>query len=326
VRGAPRLWVVSGLLVLVALVAAAPVAAELRAFITNERSNDVTVVEVSTARVLRTIPVGRRPRGIAGSPDGSRIYIANSDANSITVVNAASLAILDTLPAGIDPEGLAVGRDGSRLYVTNENDSALSIVDPVARRVARRVAVGTEPEMAVVSPDGRWVAVSNESSHDVYLIDAAGDVVTRIPVPENPRGMRFTRDSQRLYVASERAQSISLVDIARRAIVRRAPTGGTRPVDVMLSHDERRLYVSHGGSGDLRVLDAATFELVTAVPVGPRAWWMAMTPDGQYLWITVGRANEVVVVDTTSHAVSARIAAGLLPWGVTIVDVPRPRD
>jgi YVTN family beta-propeller protein len=61
--------------------------------------------------------------------------------------------------------------------------------------------------------------------------------------------------------------------------------------------------------------------LLATVPVGPRAWWVALTPDGKRLYVTVGRANEVVAVDTTTNTVAARIPAGTLPWGIAIVDV-----
>jgi YVTN family beta-propeller protein len=37
--------------------------------------------------------------------------------------------------------------------------------------------------------------------------------------------------------------------------------------------------------------------------------------------VTVGRANEVVVVDTQTNQVAARIKAGELPWGVAIAEI-----
>ena len=39
--------------------------AELRVFVTNERSDDVTVIQADTGTVLKTIAVGKRPRGVA---------------------------------------------------------------------------------------------------------------------------------------------------------------------------------------------------------------------------------------------------------------------
>ena len=53
-------------------------AAELRVFVTNEKSDDVTVIAAATGDVLKTIAVGKRPRGIQVSPDHKRVYVALS--------------------------------------------------------------------------------------------------------------------------------------------------------------------------------------------------------------------------------------------------------
>jgi YVTN family beta-propeller protein len=62
--------------------------------------------------------------------------------------------------------------------------------------------------------------------------------------------------------------------------------------------------------------------VLTVIPTGPRSWWTALSPDGRFLYVTVGRANEVAVVDTQSNAVVRRIPAGTLPWGIAIAEVP----
>src|SRR5438128_5470459 len=58
-----------------------PTAFAQRLFVSNEKSNDVSVIDVSSAeqpRAMATIPVGKRPRGIQISPDGQRVYVALS--------------------------------------------------------------------------------------------------------------------------------------------------------------------------------------------------------------------------------------------------------
>jgi YVTN family beta-propeller protein len=59
---------------------------------------------------------------------------------------------------------------------------------------------------------------------------------------------------------------------------------------------------------------------LATIPVGPRAWWLAFTPDNRFLYVTVGRANELVVIDRKSNSVAARLPAGALPWGIAMVD------
>src|SRR3954454_12175328 len=46
--------------------------------VSNEKGGDVTVIDVATQKVVATIPVGKRPRGIHASPDGKTLYVALS--------------------------------------------------------------------------------------------------------------------------------------------------------------------------------------------------------------------------------------------------------
>jgi len=45
------------------------------AYITNQFSNTVSVIDTATDTVIATIPVGLTPFGVAVSPDGSKVYI-----------------------------------------------------------------------------------------------------------------------------------------------------------------------------------------------------------------------------------------------------------
>src|SRR2546427_406645 len=202
-----------------------------------------------------------------------------------------------------------------RVFVTNEKSDNVTVIDAATRKVIQSIPVGKRPRGVAVSPYGR--------RDDVHLIETASDtVVKQIPVPRNPRGMRFTADSRFLFVASEQAHVVSVVDMAQLSVIKSVPTGGSRPVDVAFTLDGSRAYVSHGQSGDVRVLDTVSLRVLAAIPVGPRTWWTALTPDGRFLWATVGRPNEVAVIDTQSNTVVARVPCGTLPWGIAIANVP----
>ena len=49
-----------------------------RIYVTNETSNDISVIDSATNQVVATVPVGKRPRGARLSPDGKFLYIALS--------------------------------------------------------------------------------------------------------------------------------------------------------------------------------------------------------------------------------------------------------
>src|SRR2546425_2524640 len=90
--------------------------AELRVFVTNEKSDDVTVIDAATRAVVGTIPVGKRPRGVAVSPDGRRGYVTNNNSDSLNVIDAKTLEVLSTVPAGHEPGGMTRERAGHPPY------------------------------------------------------------------------------------------------------------------------------------------------------------------------------------------------------------------
>src|SRR5215204_6118320 len=67
-----------------------------RAYVTNERDGTVTVIDISTDRVVNTINVGARPRGIRTSPDGRTIYVALSFSSQQTPGTINKIAAIDT--------------------------------------------------------------------------------------------------------------------------------------------------------------------------------------------------------------------------------------
>src|SRR5690606_6546130 len=64
-------------------------------YVSNERSGDVSVIDAATRKVVRTIEVGSRPRGIHLSPDGRRLYVALSDDSPMAEPDADAIAGID---------------------------------------------------------------------------------------------------------------------------------------------------------------------------------------------------------------------------------------
>src|SRR5262245_40378917 len=47
-------------------------------YVTNEQSGDLSIIDAATQAVVATVPLGKRPRGIAVSPDRTTLYVALS--------------------------------------------------------------------------------------------------------------------------------------------------------------------------------------------------------------------------------------------------------
>ncbi|MEA2820471.1 MAG: hypothetical protein QOJ86_2475, partial [Bradyrhizobium sp.] len=110
------------------LAATAPALAFV-AYVSNEKSNTVSVIDTDKWTVTKTIKVGQRPRGIEFTRDGKFVLVAVGDDDTIQMIDAATQQVVDTLPSGPDPELFVQDKAGKILYVANENDNTITIID-----------------------------------------------------------------------------------------------------------------------------------------------------------------------------------------------------
>ncbi|MGB8987686.1 MAG: hypothetical protein WCC37_13895, partial [Candidatus Sulfotelmatobacter sp.] len=58
------------------------------AYVSNGKSNTVTVIDLRTFQLAKTIPVGVSPTGIAANSKKNEIYVVNSGSNNVSVIDA----------------------------------------------------------------------------------------------------------------------------------------------------------------------------------------------------------------------------------------------
>jgi YVTN family beta-propeller protein len=311
------------------------------AYVTNEVSGDLSVIDPATYRSIATVTLGKRPRGIRVAPDRGQLYIALSGspisppgadesklppadraADGIGVVDVKTLKLGTILRGPQDPEQTSVSRDGTRLYIANEDKGTASVLEIVSGKTVAEFEVGGEPEGVTASPDGRFVYVTSEEDNQVSVIDTASNrVVKQIAVGPRPRDTAFLPDSSRAYVTSENGASISVVDAMSHTVIETITLIGenVRPMGAVVSPDGQRLYVSTGRGGTVVSIDTKTNNPVGSVAVGTRPWGLALSPDGTRLYTANGPSNDVSVLDTITLTVLARAAVGQSPWGVAVV-------
>src|SRR6478672_9374967 len=115
------------------------------AYVSNEKSNTVSVIDTEKWAVTKTIKVGQRPRGIEFTKDGKFVLVAVGDDDKIEVIDVATQQVVDSLPSGPDPELFTQDAAGKILYVANENDNTVTVIDLQKRVRVGDIQVGVEP-------------------------------------------------------------------------------------------------------------------------------------------------------------------------------------
>src|ERR1700733_15401797 len=143
-------WSLTGLL----LLATSAPACAYTAYVSNERDNTISVVDLDQMKTVQTIPVGQRPRGITLTKDGRELLVCASDDDTIQIIDTKTQSIIGDLPSGPDPETFALHVSGNPLYVSNEDDNMVTVIDVPTRKAITQIPTGVEPEGRGVSPAG----------------------------------------------------------------------------------------------------------------------------------------------------------------------------
>ena len=147
----------------------------------------VSVIETATNSVIDTIRVGRRPLGVAFTPDGAFAYVANRGSNTVSVISTQSRSVVGRVHVGSYPSGVAVTPDGSHVYVTDQFADSVTVIETATNRVLSTVAVGMSPIDVAITPNGAFAYVANSGSNDLSVIEVATNrVIATVKVGVRP--------------------------------------------------------------------------------------------------------------------------------------------
>jgi PQQ-dependent catabolism-associated beta-propeller protein len=296
------------------------------AYVSNEKDDTISIIDLNTLEVTDTIDVGERPRGILFSKDYSKLYICASDSDTVQVMDLATKKIIKQLPSGEDPEQFALHPNDRHLYISNEDDALVTIVDTETSEVLAQIDVGVEPEGMAVSPDGKIAVNTSETTNMVHWIDTTTyQLVDNTLVDQRPRHVEFTKDSKILWASSEIGGTVSVIDVASRQIqhkinfeIKGVHPDRIQPVGVKLSDDGKYAFVALGPANHVAVVNAKTYEVEDYILVGRRVWHMAFNQDQSLLLTTNGISGDVSVIDVSKMKAIKSIKVGRYPWGVIV--------
>lgn len=197
-----------------------------RAYVANQFSSNVGVVNVATNVQESTIPVTGNPFKVLVSPDGTRLYV-NTNADKVFAIDIATGATLGQLGFAATPNGLAIAADGSKLYVSTRAAGTVVEVDTRTMTALRTFTPGGMVQEVVLAPGGgELYTVNEDGSFFVYNL-TTGTLVTSFALGGNPFGMALTPDGTKLYVTLTRSGEIKVIDRATRTVTRTVLVGGT---------------------------------------------------------------------------------------------------
>ncbi|MCX6953231.1 MAG: beta-propeller fold lactonase family protein [Verrucomicrobia bacterium] len=280
--------------------------------------HEVRILDVKAGKIVSQVALDESFYGLAWSPDGKRLFASGGSAEVIHTFDfkagylsePGELRLRPVTEGGV-PSGLATSADGKALY----------IAESWGQRV-EKIAVA----------DGRLLWVKSlglaegklSTDHESERIKPVSDPDAPFPytcLPDEKRG--------RVYVSLWAKAAVLVLDPKTGAELGRWAVG-QHPNEMLLAADGR-LFVAESNFNTVSVIDTATgriTETLTASlypnsPPGSMPNSLALSPDGELLFVANANNNNVAVFDVETAGKATSLGFIPVGWFPTSVRVTR---
>jgi len=188
-------------------------------WVCNRDNDSVSVVDVLSGSLVTEIAVGRDPRTLAFSADGTEVFVVNKRGNiprtrhfltpflgdgsemrgSISVINAASKLVTDTIPmVGVEPFGIVVAPNGEFFAVTGFRSGTVKFFDTAS------------PYNELLSFTYDWNLNNLPAGVNYTDADEDNDFVADL---SQPRFITMASNNTRLFVSHSVSPWVSVLDL-----------------------------------------------------------------------------------------------------------------
>jgi DNA-binding beta-propeller fold protein YncE len=219
---------------------------------------------------------------------------------------------------------------GSALWVTDYQDARVSKIDPRQGRITQNIRAVPKPMGLALVPDIEMSVVCGYGRHEVAILGPGGDRHV-LGSRRFPYYVDITSDGKVAVVGNllppgastdpDVASFITLIDVSQKQKIKEIalPYGSTNVRQIRISPDDRWAFAAHTrgrvnlptsqlergwvNTNCLSVVDLkerrhyVTLLLDTVQRGAADPWGVAVSPDGQSVWVTLAGVHEIASLD-----------------------------
>jgi len=119
--------------------------------VTLENSDNFLIID-SRFNVLKAVPTGKGPYGVAFEPGGAHVWIATARSEQVQVLDAKTFAPVASIPVGKRCWHFSFTPDGQKALVACGRSNALTVIDAVTRQAVSTLEGFDQPWGVVTYP------------------------------------------------------------------------------------------------------------------------------------------------------------------------------
>ena len=247
------------------------------------------------------------------TPEGRRLYVVDQMNFRVVGIDAQTRQIVDVIPVGRYPFGISCTPDGSFLYVANIGMFEYSAIEGFDPQRFTETGLSFPP----------FAYLSEEMVHGTTV---KNKVVPGLGDPNAPESVSvYAIDIQDRNHGSVAARIKTGILVGE--LVEGIPAlGGSSPNATVCN--EKHVYVSNGNNDSISVIAISSNRIVDEIQLrlpapldrlrGIIPFGLALSPDGNRLYVAESGINAVGVIDTQTHEVLGHIPVGWFPSKVAV--------
>jgi YVTN family beta-propeller protein len=169
--------------------------------VSNWCSYTVTVISIESGKTVKTIKIGKYPRGIAITEDSQFAYVAEMGGSNVHRIDLNDFS-KTLIPVGTNPRAIVLSPDQSKMYITMNLSGKVQAWDLIANKTIKSVKTGEKPRSLDISSDGSALFVVNFNGDTVSKVRTSDmKVLQTIKVCNEPIGVTYDSSTNRTWVA-----------------------------------------------------------------------------------------------------------------------------
>jgi YVTN family beta-propeller protein len=179
---------------------------------THPTRGGVSVVDMQTNQVIKTIETGPAPNYSVVTRDGKRAFVSNSGNGTVSQIDVSAWRVTHTLEAGPAPEHILLSSDEKTLYSLNPRAGTVSEVSLETGKVVRTHKIGANLHGLDLGDDGRTLFISSVSENKLVALDPVDGAQRELTLSPAPYHLNTIRGTGKVYVSSRSDPLIWVVD------------------------------------------------------------------------------------------------------------------
>jgi len=225
-----------------------------KAYITNQESNKLDVIDLNIKKKVGEIDLGGNPAGIFIDKQKMVIFVSNPGSNNISKININD-QFHEFIPGGKSPMSLYFSKSNDSLLVTNWYDNEVSIIDTNLKKIIKTIPVGKSPAGIYVDEKQKLAFVANRDDDSVSIIDLIEfNVIKTLKVQKAPYGIFSDESIDEIFVTNVQSSSISLLSKKSLEVLDHILVGKW-PYQVAYEKKKKILYVTNQRDNSISVID-----------------------------------------------------------------------